>query len=240
MSDAASPASPEERSPGAERTPGRWRSIEAAAIAGLAFSVCSVWALHVLSAGPRLGASDAEILDYYSGDDGGLEVILGLNLAVYAATGFIYFIGVIRQRLGPNEPRFFSTVFTSGGLLYVALNLAGLVALAAPSVLVEIGERDPDPGAAALFRSFASTMLFFVVPRLQATFVGATASLALRTGALPKWLIYLSNILALFLFVDFTFFNPTSLAFPIWVGVVSLWLLLGRRDRVIKSNRNAA
>lgn len=228
MPESSSATSPEERPPTGAQAPSRWRSIEAAAFAGIVFSVCSVWALYILAAGPRVGASDAEILDYYTGQSGGFRVILGLNLAVYAATGFIYFIGVIRQRLGPNEPRFFSTVFTSGGLLYVALNLTGLVALVAPAVLVEIGERDLDPGAAALTRSFGSTMLFFVVPRLQATFIGATASLALRTGALPKWLIYLSLLLAVYLFVDFTFFNPSSLVFPIWVGVVSLWLLVGR------------
>lgn len=44
-------------------------------------------------------------------------------------------------------------------------------------------------------------------------------------------MIYLSYLLAVYLFVDFTFFNPSSFAFPLWVGVVSLWLLLSRRNQ---------
>ena len=53
--------------------------------------------------------------------DAGLFLLL-------AAAGFLWFVGVIRTRLGEHEPKLFATVFFGGGVLLVALLLAGSAA----------------------------------------------------------------------------------------------------------------
>jgi hypothetical protein len=53
------------------------------------------------------------------------KISLALNLVPYAGIAFLWFIGVIRDRLGDLEDRFFSTVFLGSGLLFLALTFVG-------------------------------------------------------------------------------------------------------------------
>jgi len=46
---------------------------------------------------------------------------LALNIMPFAGIAFLWFIAVIRDRLGALEDRFFSTVFLGSGLLYIAM-----------------------------------------------------------------------------------------------------------------------
>jgi hypothetical protein len=51
-------------------------------------------------------------------------VELGLNLVPFVGFAFLWFIGVLRDRLGEFEDRFFSTVFLGSGLLFLAMLFA--------------------------------------------------------------------------------------------------------------------
>ena len=53
---------------------------------------------------------------------------LALDLAPFAGIAFLWFIGVLRSRLGALEDQFFATVFLGSGLLFVA-SLFGVAAL---------------------------------------------------------------------------------------------------------------
>ena len=46
---------------------------------------------------------------------------LALNLMPFAGIAFLWFIGVLRDRLGEREDRFFATVFLGSGLLFLAM-----------------------------------------------------------------------------------------------------------------------
>jgi hypothetical protein len=48
-------------------------------------------------------------------------VALTLYLVPFAGMAFLWFIGVLRDRLGEREDRFFATVFLGSGLLFLAL-----------------------------------------------------------------------------------------------------------------------
>ncbi len=48
-------------------------------------------------------------------------VTLALNLVPFAGIAFLWFIGVVRDRLGEYEDRFFATVFLGSGLLFLAM-----------------------------------------------------------------------------------------------------------------------
>ena len=52
------------------------------------------------------------------------RVALALNLVPFAGLAFLWFIGVLRDRLGNREDRFFATVFLGSGLLFLAMLFA--------------------------------------------------------------------------------------------------------------------
>ena len=53
--------------------------------------------------------------------DGWRRVSLALNMLPFAGIAFLWFIGVVRDRLGQDEDRFFATVFLGSGLLFLAM-----------------------------------------------------------------------------------------------------------------------
>lgn len=116
-------------------------------------------------------------------------------------------------------------MFFGGGILYAAMTLIGAASLAAPKVLHELGGQLPEPGAAAMTRSFGILVLAEAVPRVQALVVFSTAALGRLTKTLPTWLLWLSYLFGLGLLVVVTFFRPGVYAFPLWVAVVSLTIL---------------
>src|ERR1700722_252248 len=48
-------------------------------------------------------------------------IALALNLVPFAGVAFLWFIGVLRDRLGQQEDRFFATVFFGSGLVFLLL-----------------------------------------------------------------------------------------------------------------------
>jgi hypothetical protein len=48
-------------------------------------------------------------------------VAIALNLVPFAGIAFLWFVGVLRDRIGEREDRFFATVFLGSGLLFVAM-----------------------------------------------------------------------------------------------------------------------
>jgi hypothetical protein len=46
------------------------------------------------------------------------QVEFALGLLLFAGIAFLWFIGVIRDRLGDREDRFFATIFLGSGLLF--------------------------------------------------------------------------------------------------------------------------
>jgi MFS family permease len=119
------------------------RTPRAAAVAGIAFSVLLAasfvllrWAL----------PSDPEDAGEWLTDGGRRDaVVLALSLLPFAGIAFLWFMGVLRDRIGAHEDRFFATVFLGSGLLFVAmLFTCGAVA---GGLLLSYGETAGRPSA---------------------------------------------------------------------------------------------
>ena len=66
-----------------------------------------------------------------------------------------------------------------------------------------------------------------VCPWVLATLVVfSTAALGRATGALPRWLIWLSYAVGIVELVNVTVATPTMFVFPAWIGLVSVVLLV--------------
>jgi hypothetical protein len=218
----------------ASRVAQRSRSIEAAAAAGLVFAIASLGSWFLLQLPPDLSAPDAEISAWY-GDPGNQQAVLvGLTLAVISAMAFLWFVAVIRRRVGDREDQFGGTVFFGSGMLLAGVMLVGSAALASPAVMATLADRVPDPGATALMVAFGTALMAIVLPRMQAMFVFSTSSLALRTDRISRWVSYFGYAISLVMFFMPILLEPLSLAFPIWVGVLSVALLIRRREVIPK------
>lgn len=209
----------------------RFRTIESAAAAGILHSICVIVSLNLLLALPPISASQDEIRAYYAEGAFVGRARLALILGVFGVIGFIWFVAVIRHRIGEQEPKFFATVFLGGAIIYCALFLVGSSAMAAPAILIEFGEQIPDPGAAAIARAIGVGILGVALPRVQALVVFSAAGLGRLTGALPRWLVAVSGLFGLGLLLLVTFFQPGFYGFPIWVAVVSVVILIRPKSR---------
>ena len=216
----------------------RWfRSIEAAAVAGLAYAVLAFVGLVLLTSSPDSSVSDAEMTSWYADSANRASLMIGLSLSIVAAISFLWFLAVIRRRVGDREDRFFATAFLGSGILVTGVMLVGAAALASPALTVDLADgRVPDAGVLAAMKGFGTTLLLVVLLRVQALFVASTSTLALRTTAFSRWLSYLGYGIALAIFFLPMVSEPIGLAFPVWVGILSIALLVRRAGILPSAN----
>jgi hypothetical protein len=210
----------------------RLRSPEAAAVAGLIHSVLLITALVLLRATqPSLDAGDAEVIEFLA--DGGSQrtLIIALNLVPLSMIAFLWFIAVIRRRVGDREDKLFASVFLGSGLLLAALVMAGFAASTAVALMYDTTGRTVDPDTYRLLRSTGAGFLRVQAPRLAAVFVLATSTLGRRTGTFPPWLTILGLVTGIAMIVNVTLAAPMPYVFPVWVAIVSLTLLAGSTAR---------
>src|ERR1700761_6838753 len=99
------------------------RTSRAAAVAGIIFGVLLITALVLLrvSVPARSQVPGAWLTD----SKRRAAVAIALNLVPFAGIAFLWFIGVVRDRIGEREDRLFATVFLGSGLLFVAMLFVG-------------------------------------------------------------------------------------------------------------------
>ena len=217
----------------------RFASIEAAAVAGI---ICAVgWSLSMrgLLSAPGIGAPDAAIERFYRDPNHGNTAVIWLQVLVFPTIAFLWFVGVVRGRLGDREPKLFGTVFLGASILLAGLVFVGAAFLAAPSVLVAVGGKTPSPDAASLSRAGAAVVLSVFVPRIATLVMFSTASLGRATGALPRWLVWLTFAIGIAELVNVTVSTPTIYLVPAWIALVSVVLLVRRTPSDFELDRPA-
>ena len=203
------------------------RTPRAAAVAGIAFSVLLTSALVLI----RLAVpSDPDDAGTWLADGSKRDaVVLALNLLPFAGLAFLWFIGVVRDRIGEGEDRFFATVFLGSGLLFIAMLFAtGAVA----GGLMLTGEDGPDADVWSFGRRVTYTLLTVYAMRMAAVFAISTTTIAARLGLAPRWLILLGLGTGGVLLLSAGFIPWLELIFPAWVFVFSVNILVAsfRRD----------
>ena len=154
------------------------------------------------------------------------DVSLALHLVPFAGISFIWFMGVLRDRLGKAEDRFFSTVFWSSGVLFLAtLFASAAVAGATTSVLLSSPGQPHDTALYKMGREISAQLLNIFSLRMAAVFMISTASLGLRTKIMPRWIALTGYVFALLLLVSSRFAGWLPLAFPCWIFIVSAYIL---------------
>jgi hypothetical protein len=204
-------------------TRARLKTPRAAAIAGIVFSVLLTTTIVLLRISAPVISHD---IQEWSATRSG-TVVLALNLVPFAGIAFLWFIGVVRDRLGASEDRFFATVFFGSGILFLAMFFAAtavggaviLVLNAAPKLMIE-------SGAYAFGRAISAQVMDVFALKMAGVFMISTATLAMRTHILPHWITFPGYALAALLLLSSRFADWFPLAFPLWVLVLSIYILV--------------
>jgi len=202
------------------------RAPRSAGIAGIVFSILFVGSVVLLAQRPPDGSDAAGLVAWFEASARTAVTISTLYLAPFAGIAFLWFIGVIRDRIGAQEDRFLSTVFLGSGLLFVAMYWAAAAMMAS---LVAGNRYDAAPaltaGTLETVRSLAFSFLFVLAVRAAAVFILVTSTIGLRTGTFPKWLTIAGYAIALVMLLSVSFLQWIVMLFPVWVFVASLFIL---------------
>lgn len=156
---------------------------------------------------------------------GGSKITTALFLAPIAGIAFLWFIGVLRDRFGDLEDRFFSTVFLGSGLLFLAMTF---VSMALAGALLAVSRHSSDVVETDIVYFGREVMLHInnvYSVRMAAVFMISLATMWLRTRLMPKPLVIGTYLLAVVLLVVVSFSFWVALVFPAWVLVVSVYIL---------------
>ena len=201
------------------------RSPRAAAVAGIVFSVLLIVALVLVrSAAP----SDPESAREWLADGSRRKaVVVALNLLPFACIAFLWFIGVVRDRIGEGEDRLFATVFLGSGLLFVAMMLTA-AAVAGGLLFTSDGTAiaASQPGIWAFGRRVTTTLLNVYAMRMAAVFTISTTTLAVRLRLIPRWLALVGYLSGAALLLTAGLIPWLELLFPAWAFVFSVHILI--------------
>jgi hypothetical protein len=207
----------------------RWRSVEAAALAGLAHAVLYVIAISLMTRAPSPPADHAARADWFLQVENQRLMVTALNLLVLSTIAFLWFVAVIRRRVGERENRFFGTVFLASALLLAALWLVGATLYTAPAFAAYTFGYEPTEGDIALWHGAAVAMLLVLVARLQAVFILTATTVVRLSGAFPRWVVVVGYATGVFLMLVPVPGAFLHWIFPSWVAFLSMVALLRRR-----------
>jgi hypothetical protein len=201
------------------------RTPRAAALAGIAFSVLFTVAVTLVRTAVPADPEDAG--RWLSDSSRRDAVLLGLSLVPFAGIAFLWFVGVVRDRLGEAEDRLFATAFLGSGLLFVGMLF---VASAVAGGLIVAAERNADTvlasGAWEFGRETTYELMVVYAMRMAAVFTLATSTILLRTRLAPRWLVASGYAIAIVLLLTAGSFAWVELLFPAWVMALSLHVLV--------------
>lgn len=216
--------------PKAIRTPHSLTTPRAAALAGVLFAVLFGAAIILIRSSLPEGVQPGSRWI----DTGSDKIKLASELMPFAGICFLWFIGVVRANLGRFEDKFFATVTLGSGLLFLAMMFA---ASAVGVGLVE--SRHYAVGGTGEVGIFGQMLLLNLSKtyalRMAAVFMMSLATIWLRTGLMPRWLVVVSYLAALTLIIGGDTTMWLTLAFPVWVLIVSGLFLV--RDGAFVSHR---
>ncbi len=200
----------------------RLKSPRAAAVAGIIFAVLLATGQTLIRLSIPTDPTDtgASLAGQAS------TISIALSLFPFAGIAFLWFMGVLRDRLAELEDQLFSTIFFGSGLLYLGLTFvaAGVAGdLLASATLYPVVIRSS-------FFIFGRLMIYQITNvyalRMSGVFMISLGTIWLRTGTMPRLLVFLTYPLALVMLLSFSLNIFFSLIFPAWVFVISVYILI--------------
>jgi len=194
-----------------------------AALAGVAFAVLFGVSMVLL----RLSIPDDPLAGKALSDSARTRIGAALGLMPIAGIAFLWFVGVVRDRVGELEDRFFSTVYLGSGLLFLAMlfvsmALVGGILATMGSEVTQASQRE----IAAFARAVMLQVTNVYALRMAAVFMISLGTTWYRSGTAPRWLVVATYVVAVCLLVVTNLSLWVALVFPGWVLLVSVYVLV--------------
>jgi hypothetical protein len=199
------------------------RTPRAAAFAGILFSVLQITSYVLMQTSmPAEVLFEQGLLVEFAN-----EITLALGLLPFAGIAFLWFLGVLRDRLGHLEDQFFSTLFFGSGLLYLAMTF---VSAAITGGLVTLYVSAPELFISSGILIFGRAIVFkfnnIYAIRMAGMFMFVLGTIWFRTALMPRWLAILTYLTAISLIIGVAFWPWSTLFFPAWVFLISVYILV--------------
>lgn len=152
---------------------------------------------------------------------------IALNLAPFTGIAFLWYMAVLRNRIGLLEDRFFATVFLGSGLLFVAMLFTAVAV--SRGLLLTFAVADCSPAGSetyAVGRAMAYALVNTFGMKMAAIFMFVTSTIGLRTAVLARWVSLVGFAFGLVLLSTLSDFAWIALLFPLWVLLVSAYILI--------------
>jgi hypothetical protein len=194
-----------------------------AAVAGILFSVLMIICLVLVRISVPADPRDAGAWLASNGH----TVRVALNLLPFSGVAFLWFVGVVRDRIGEYEDRLFSTVFLGSGLLFLAmLFISAATAGGVIAAFETMPQQMIDSGLYGYGRATTYELTNTYAIKMAGVFMISTCTLFLRLKLAPRWIVYLGYALALFLLLSIGYISWISLVFPVWTLLISVYILI--------------
>lgn len=194
----------------------------AAAIAGLIFSLLMLIGLGIIRVAlPEVVDEQGTVNAHF-----GRALTFALHLVPFAGLAFLWFIGVLRNRMGASEDQFFGTVFLGSGLLFVTSLFAA--ASVAGAVLGSLHARPGYQVSGDVYyfaREVGYAFLNIFGVKMAGVFIFSTSVIALRTGIFPRWIAFSGFACGLTLLLVISNWMWIVMLFPLWTTLVSVHIL---------------
>jgi hypothetical protein len=196
----------------------------AAALAGIIFAVLLSGSIVLIRLSIPANPEDSGV---WLKERAGM-VSLALGLLPFAGIAFLWFIGVVRDRLGQMEDQFFSTVFFGSGLLFLAMMFASAAIVGGTLATYAVEPRRLiDSGVYTFSRTVIYRITNIYAIKMAGVFMISLGTIWVRTRVMPRWLALFTYALALGLLLSISSNLWMVLIFPGWVGLVSVYILIG-------------
>ena len=203
------------------------RSPRAAAIAGIIYSILVITVMVLTKRAGTVQPQDItrELLETWS-----RPFSLVLIMIPFAGIAFLWFTGVVRDRLREQEGRFFATLFFGSGTIHVLLLFiwgAILGTILNMANMVSQGVVDTiSPDIYIFGVVLMNEIIGNFALRMAGVYMLAIGTLWSRTGVMPRWVTLITYVLALGFLVAAERVREARFIFPAWVLGVSVYILV--------------
>ncbi len=199
------------------------KSAQLTCLLGMTFVLCFLAGIACFSRSPRLDASEAELLQYYSSSGKDLTLLGGLYLLPFAAVAFLWFIAALRgwvEHSTRTIDHLLSTVQMLSGVSFITLVFVAAGAVTVVSLSERLSTAPIDDTLVRQFPLLGRTLLIVFGMRMAAIFVTSTAKIGGREKLYPTWFIYGSYAVSAALFLTATLNIWLVVVFPLWIAVL--------------------
>jgi hypothetical protein len=156
------------------------------------------------------------------------KIAIALNLVPFAGIAFLWFIGVLRDRLGQQEDRFFATVFIGSAMLFLVMLFAAAAVIGA--VMLLASKAGPNELISSAVFHYARSAAYIVnnvyATKMAAVFMISTSTVVIYTSIAPRWIAYVGYLLAFVLLIGSYYIGWSFVILPAWVFLISAHILV--------------